>query len=152
LGDSRIGCGLIQDGKHRDVCHGGSGSASFWFWRSCSTQGGEGQSRDAGRTRRLSGLAETYDGGSRSDAARIGWRLIDLAQWVFEEFRVSISKQTLRREVLTMGFRKLSARPRYHVQDVEAPADFKNAWPAPFASDFAIWSGQSAANYPVSGP
>ena len=27
------------------------------------------------------------------------WRLIDLAQWVFEEFRISISKQTLSREL-----------------------------------------------------
>ena len=53
------------------------------------------------------------------------WRLIDLAQWVFEEFRVSISKQTLSRELRTMGFRKLSARPRHHAQDMEATADFK---------------------------
>src|ERR1700730_5161710 len=82
----------------------------------------------------------------------VRWRLIDLAQWVFEEFRVSISKQTLSRELRTMGFRKLSARPRHHAQDVEATADFKNVWPAPFASDFAIWSGQSATTYPVSGP
>ena len=35
-----------------------------------------------------------------------------------------------------MGFRKLSARPRHHAQDVEATADFKNVWPAPSASDF----------------
>jgi len=28
----------------------------------------------------------------------VRWRLIDLAQWAFEEFRVSISKQTLSRE------------------------------------------------------
>jgi putative transposase len=55
----------------------------------------------------------------------VRWRLIDLAQWVFEEFRVSISKQTLSRELRTMGFRKLSARPRHHAQDVEATADFK---------------------------
>jgi transposase len=30
------------------------------------------QSRDAGQTRRLLALAAIYDGGSRSDAARIG--------------------------------------------------------------------------------
>jgi transposase len=29
---------------------------------------------------------------------------------------------------------------------------FKNVWPAPFASDFTIWPGQSATTYPVSGP
>jgi hypothetical protein len=28
----------------------------------------------------------------------VRWRLIDLAQWVFDELRVSISKQTLSRE------------------------------------------------------
>jgi transposase len=42
----------------------------------------------------------------------VRWRLIDLALWIFEEFRISISKQTLSRELRNMGFRKLSARPR----------------------------------------
>ncbi len=50
----------------------------------------------------------------------VRWRLIDLAQWLFEEFRVSISKPTLSRELRHMGFRKLSARPRHHAQDEEA--------------------------------
>jgi transposase len=144
----------------------------------------ERRSRDPDQTRRLLALAEIYDGGSRSDAARIGgvgpqivrdwvvrfnargpdglltgkapgapsilderqrqalrqvvedgpipaihgvvrWRLIDLAQWIFEELRVSISKPTLSRELRNMGFRKLSSRPRHHAQDEEAAADFK---------------------------
>jgi transposase len=38
----------------------------------------------------------------------VGWRLIDLCQWVFEEFRVTVSVQTLSRELRTMGFCKLS--------------------------------------------
>jgi hypothetical protein len=59
----------------------------------------------------------------------VRWRLIDLAQWVFEEFRVSLSKPTLSRELRRMGFRKLSARPRHHAQDPEAAADFKKASP-----------------------
>ena len=146
------------------------------------------RSCDPDQTRRLLALAEIYDGGSRSDAARIGgvtlqivrdwvirfntrgpdglltgkapgapsllderqrqalrqivedgpipsvhgvvrWRLIDLAQWVFDEFRVSISKQTLSRELRNMGFRKLSARPRHHAQDPEAVAEFKKTSP-----------------------
>jgi transposase len=146
------------------------------------------QSRDPDQTRRLLALAEIYEGGSRSDAARIGgvglqivrdwvlrfnaegpgalvnrrapgapslldddqrqtlrqvvedgpisaihgvvrWRLIDLAQWVFEEFRVSISKQTLSRELRNLGFRKLSARPRHHAQDTEAAVAFKKTSP-----------------------
>jgi transposase len=55
----------------------------------------------------------------------VRWRLIDLAQWVFEEFRISISKQTLSRELRALELRKLSARPRHHAQDAEAMAAFK---------------------------
>ena len=59
----------------------------------------------------------------------VRWRLIDLAQWVFEEFRIAISKQTLSRELRALGFRKLSARPRHHAQDAEALAAFKKTSP-----------------------
>src|ERR1700687_1051272 len=141
-------------------------------------------SDDANQTRRLLALAAIYDGGSRTEAARVGGvglqtvrdrvlpftaegppglmngkapgnrpllthahrqallqivesgpipavhgvvrrRLIDLAQWVFEEFRLSISKQTLSRELRALELRKLSARPRHHAQDAEAMAAFK---------------------------
>jgi putative transposase len=146
------------------------------------------RSDDADQTRRLLALAAVYDGGSRTEAAKIGgvglqtvrdwvlafnaegpcglvdgkapgnppllndqqrralmriveagpipaahgvvrWRLIDLAQWVFDEFRVSISKQTLSRELRAMGLRKLSARPRHHAQDTEALEAFKKTSP-----------------------
>lgn len=59
----------------------------------------------------------------------VRWRLIDLAQWVFEEFRISISKQTLSRELRALELRKLSARPRHHAQDAEAMAAFKKTLP-----------------------
>ena len=42
----------------------------------------------------------------------VRWRLIDLCQWIWEEFRVRVAKQTLSRELRSMGYRKLSARPR----------------------------------------
>src|SRR5215813_4349697 len=32
----------------------------------------------------------------------VRWRLIDLAQWIFEEFRITIAKQTLSRELRAM--------------------------------------------------
>jgi transposase len=138
---------------------------------------------DATQARRLLALAETYDGGSRSAAARIGgvglqivrdwvmrfnaegpdglivrkapgptprlneehrtalaaaiesgpipaihgvvrWRLIDLCQWLWEEFRVSVARQTLSREVRALGYRKLTARPR-HAQAAGAIEHFK---------------------------
>lgn len=50
----------------------------------------------------------------------VRWRLIDLAQWLWDEFALSISKQTLSRELRALGYRKLSARPRHHAQDPQA--------------------------------
>src|ERR1700728_261944 len=46
----------------------------------------------------------------------VRWRIVDLCQWIFEEFRVVVAKQTLSRELRAMGYRKLSARPRHHEQ------------------------------------
>jgi len=46
----------------------------------------------------------------------VRWRLIDLSQWVYEEFRITVAKRTLSRELRAMGYRKLSARPRHHAQ------------------------------------
>ena len=59
----------------------------------------------------------------------VRWRLCDLAQWLWEEFRISVSQQTLGREVRSMGYRKLSARPRHHAQDADAVEAFKKASP-----------------------
>lgn len=146
------------------------------------------QTKDAAQARRLLALASIYDGGSRSDAARLGsvtlqivrdwvmrfnahgpeglingkapgpqsrlndpqraalaqaiergpkpyldgvvrWRLCDLAQWLWEEFRISVSEQTLSREVRAMGYRKLAARPKHHAQDPQAIEEFKKTFP-----------------------
>ena len=54
----------------------------------------------------------------------VRWRLVDLIQWVWEEFRLSISKQTLSRE-LRAFYRKLSARPRHHAKNEAAVSAFK---------------------------
>ena len=145
-------------------------------------------SRDAGQARRLLTLAEIYDGGARSEAARIGgvtlqsvrdwvlrfnahgpdglidlkapgpkpklddaqrlalkeiveqgpipavhgvvrWRLIDLVQWISDEFAISLDETTVGRELKAMGYRKLSARPRHHAQNEHAVAAFKKTSP-----------------------
>jgi transposase len=145
-------------------------------------------SRDPDQTRRLLALAVIYEGGSRTDAARMGavglqtvrdwvlrfnaegpeglltgkapgarpllnpeqrqaleriieegpipsihgvvrWRLVDLIQWLWEEFRIPISKQTLSREVRALGYRKLSARPRHHAKSEAQVAAFKKSSP-----------------------
>jgi transposase len=59
----------------------------------------------------------------------VRWRLIDLCQWIFEEFRITIAKQTLSRELRAMDYRKLSARPRHHAQAAGAIEDFKKNSP-----------------------
>ena len=35
----------------------------------------------------------------------VRWRIVDLCQWIFEEFRVVVAKQTLSRELRAMGYR-----------------------------------------------
>jgi transposase len=67
----------------------------------------------------------------------VRWRVVDLCQWVFEEFRVIVAKQTLSRELRAMGYRKLSARPRHHAQAEGAIEEYKNVWPAPSARGFS---------------
>lgn len=59
----------------------------------------------------------------------VRWRIADLLQWLWEEFRVSLSKQTLSRELRALGYRKLSARPRHHAKDPEAAEAFKKSSP-----------------------
>jgi transposase len=139
--------------------------------------------KSANQARRLLALAEIYDGGSRSAAARIGgvglqivrdwvirfnargpdglldgkapgppfaaercaagtgrccgkrpdpgdprvvrWRLIDLAQWLHDEFAVSLDETNISRELKKLGYVKLTARPRHHAQNEHAMEAFK---------------------------
>ena len=55
----------------------------------------------------------------------VRWRLIDLAQWLSKTFGISVSRQTLGRELRAMGFGKLSARPQSCAQDLDAIEAFK---------------------------
>ena len=59
----------------------------------------------------------------------VRWRFVDLIQWIWEEFRITISKQTLSRELRAMNYRKLSARPRHHAKSEAAVAAFKKTSP-----------------------
>jgi putative transposase len=59
----------------------------------------------------------------------IRWRIIDLCQWILDEYEISVSKQTLSRELRTIGYRKLSARPRHHGQAAGAVEAFKKTGP-----------------------
>ena len=75
-------------------------------------------------------LAQIIDSGPIPAAhGVVRWRLIDLAQWVWDEFGIRIAKQTLSRELCAIVFRKLSARPRHHAKDEEAATEFKKNSP-----------------------
>ena len=58
----------------------------------------------------------------------IRWRLADLVQWVWEEFHIRISVQTLSHELRALGSCKLSARPHHYAQDADAMAAFKKTY------------------------
>jgi len=55
----------------------------------------------------------------------VRWRLIDLTQWLFEEYGLSITQPTLSREMRTLRLRKISARPQHHAQDPQAAEAFE---------------------------
>jgi transposase len=54
----------------------------------------------------------------------VRWRVIDLCQWLWEDYEVTVSRQTLSRELRGMRYRKLSARPRHHAQAAGAIETF----------------------------
>ena len=60
----------------------------------------------------------------------VRWRLVDLCQWAWQTFTISISPQTMSRELRAMNYRKLSVRPRHHGQAEGAIALFKSVSPA----------------------
>jgi transposase len=59
----------------------------------------------------------------------VRWRLVDLAQWLYDEFAISLDETTVGRELKAMGFRKLSARPRHYAQNEFAVEAFKKTSP-----------------------
>ena len=59
----------------------------------------------------------------------VRWRIVDLCQWLFEEFRISVSETTMSRELRAMSYRKLSPRPRHHAQRDGAIDEFKKNSP-----------------------
>ena len=80
--------------------------------------------------RHRAGLAAAIDSGPIPAVhGVVRWRIIDLCQWLWDEFRVAVSEQTLGRALRAMGYRKLSARPRHHAQAAGAIEAFKKSFP-----------------------
>ena len=70
------------------------------------------------------GEALQYCPAAKPETAAVTYLTID-NKWVYAEFRISISKQTLSRMLRAMGYRKLTARPRHHTQEPAALEAFK---------------------------
>jgi transposase len=72
----------------------------------------------------------------------VRWRIVDFCQWLYDEFQVSVSEQTLSRELRELGYRKLTARPRHHAQADGMIEAFKKisprAWTRSHASRASI--------------
>lgn len=64
----------------------------------------------------------------------VRWRACDLVQWIFEEFGISVSDDTVYRMLKRLGFSHLSARPRAYKQDAEAITTFKKTSPRAWRS------------------
>lgn len=53
------------------------------------------------------------------------WRREDLAQWLWDQFGVSMTATSVGRYLKALGYRKLSARPRHRGQNPDDIATFK---------------------------
>ncbi len=80
-------------------------------------------------THRTALAAAIEDGPMPAIHGVVRWRIVDLVQWLSDELQVSVSKQTLGRELRAMGYCKLSARPRHHAQAAGAIELFKRVLP-----------------------
>src|SRR3954465_10953186 len=88
-----------------------------------------GQPSKLTNTRRAALLAIVEQGPIPAIHGVVRWRLIDLIAWIWEEFGISIAKQTLSRELRALNYRELSARPRHHGKNEAAVAAFKKISP-----------------------
>jgi transposase len=59
----------------------------------------------------------------------VRWRACDLTMRLYEEFRVSVSDDTIYRALKELGFSHVSARPRAYKQDADAIETFKKTSP-----------------------
>ncbi len=59
----------------------------------------------------------------------VRWRLVDLAQWLWDEYCISVDQSTVSRELKALGYVKMTARPRHEAQNEYAVDDFKKTSP-----------------------
>ena len=127
---------VIYDGGSRtDASHTGGVTLQIirdWVLR-FNTEGPEGLKDKHGggkpcllNEEQLQGLENIIEKGpTPAIHTVVRWRLCDLTQWVWEEYRVSISTSRLGRILRARGWRKLSTRPCHRQRNIEANEAFK---------------------------
>ena len=88
---------------------------------------GQRRKLDEGQRRALCELVE--QGPIAAIHGVVRWRLIDLAQWLWDEYRISVDQSTVSRELKALGFVKMTARPRHQAQNEFVVDDFKKTSP-----------------------
>ncbi len=59
----------------------------------------------------------------------VRWRLVDLVQWIYDEFGIALKRDVVSRELRAMGFVKITARPQHYAQNELAQEHFKKSSP-----------------------
>ena len=111
---------IIRDWVLKLNAHGPEGLADYK---------GPGPRRILGNEHRTALAAVIEEGPTPAIHGVVRWRVVDLVQWLWDEFQVMVSEQTMSRELRAMGYRKLSARPRHHAQASGAIEAFKKVSP-----------------------
>jgi putative transposase len=62
----------------------------------------------------------------------VRWRAVDLRQWVYEEFGISLSDSTVYRLLAELGFSHVSARPKAYKQNEAVLEAFKKTSSTPW--------------------
>ena len=132
---------LIYDGSSRTAAarHGGVSFQTIRAWVSrFNAKGPEGllDGKPTGAPPRLNAfhrqaLARAVEEGPGPHVDGIvRWRLCDLVVWLHDRFGITLDETTLGRTLRSMGYRKLSARPRHYDQDPEALEAFRKTSPS----------------------
>ena len=117
---ARRACGRSASGPRQRVLRFNAAGPDGLIDRSAP-----GQRPKLNETQRAALARMVEDGPIPAVHGVVGWRLKDLALWIFEAFAIALDETTVGRMLRAMGLRKLSARPRHDAQNELALDDFK---------------------------
>lgn len=55
----------------------------------------------------------------------VRWRIVDIQQWIWDEFKIELSEPTVWRLMRSLGYSHVSGRPQAYRQNTDAIEDFK---------------------------